>query len=496
MSPVELLESSFRPRMLVVGDVLLDRYLWGNVERISPEAPIPLLRVVKQEHRLGGAGSVASMLAALEVQIALAAVTGDDDDAGRLRQLAREQGIDTGLLLVDASRPTTVKQRVLGMVQSRHPQQLLRVDHEADQPLAPALEEQLLTAIEQHLPHCDSVLVSDYNKGVCGGDLVARLVAMARPRGVPVLADPVRGADYRRYAGCACITPNRFEAGEALGRTIRTPNEGLAAAEALLAFGVEAAIVTLDRDGMAWADRQGDRGLFPVRERQVYDITGAGDMALAMIGFGLAGKLTWPRIIELANAAGGLEVERLGVVPLTRGEILAELRRTTGAPAHRKLLAIEALAGELDLRRRRGQRIVMTNGCFDLLHPGHVHSLSAARSLGDCLVVGLNSDRSVAELKGAGRPLIDEQGRADLLAALECVDYVVVFDDASVAPLVERVRPDVLVKAAQYGPEEVVGHEIVRSYGGRVELVPMRGAYSTSRLIERVVNSCRREPSA
>jgi D-beta-D-heptose 7-phosphate kinase/D-beta-D-heptose 1-phosphate adenosyltransferase len=225
--------------------------------------------------------------------------------------------------------------------------------------------------------------------------------------------------------------------------------------------------------------------LFPVKARQVYDITGAGDAVLSALGFGLASGADWPAAIELANLAGGLEVQRLGVAPLSRRELLDELSHGGFATAG-KIVALEQLESQLRERRRVGQQIAMTNGCFDLLHPGHVASLQHARSHGDCLVVGLNSDRSARELKGEGHPIIDQQGRAEVLAAMGCVDYVVIFDDVSVAGLVERVAPDVLVKAAEYNPDQVVGHEIVEAYGGRIVLAPMKTSYSTTELIQRV----------
>lgn len=480
---VSLLRSPLRPRMLVFGDVILDRYLWGNVNRISPEAPIPLLRVVRQEDRLGGAGSVASMLSALDCRPVLAAVIGDDAEAALVAEMVQRLGIDAALQVVPG-RPTTVKQRFLGLAQTRHAQQMMRVDREEDGPVPPAQTEALLQSALAQLPGCQVAIISDYNKGACGGDVAPRLIEAAKRLGVRVIADPVPGADYRKYAGCACITPNRLEAGLALGTTIRSTAEGLDAARKLLDFGVEAAIVTLDRDGMAYASQCGAKGLFPVRARQVYDITGAGDMAISAIGFALAGGLDYPQILELANLAGGLEVERLGVTPLTRAELLAELQSGGGA-AEDKVVTLAELQQHLARRRQAGQRIVMTNGCFDLLHPGHVQSLAEARRLGDCLVVGLNSDRSVRALKGPTRPVIDEVGRAQMLAALTAVDYVIVFDDSSVAPLVEQLRPDVLAKAAQYRAEEVVGHEIVTSYGGQVALLGMHGNYSTTALVKK-----------
>lgn len=482
---IQLLTQTRRPKVLVLGDVMLDRYLWGDVDRISPEAPIPVLRVVESEERLGGAGSVVTLLGALGVDVLLGTVTADDPEGHSVRRLLDQHGVPEDCVLVDADRTTTVKERMLGRTQSRHPQQILRVDRETTRPIGEDLTEQLLNALRPYLSEVDIVLVSDYEKGVCADSLIAKLAEFARDASVPVLADPACGVDYDRYRGCTCVTPNRHEAGMALGRRITTPEDGVQAARDLLSFGFHAAVVTLDQDGIAWADASGRSRLFPVRPRQVYDITGAGDMVLVALGYGLAAGGDWPAAIELANLAGGLEVERLGVAPLGRSELVAEISHD-GSTAKEKILPIERLEEELRRRRRSGQRIAMTNGCFDLLHPGHVNSLDYARRQGDCLVVGLNSDRSVRELKGSGHPIIPERDRAEMLAALACVDYIVIFDDPSVEGLVRTVAPDVLVKSAEYAPEEVVGHQFVRQDGGTVVLAPVVGDYSTSRLIRTI----------
>ena len=490
-----LLQQDLRPRILLVGDVMLDRYLFGDVERISPEAPIPVLRIGKQEHRLGGAGSVASMAATLGARTTLAAVVGDDVEGRLVRELLDKIGIDTRYVLTVADRCTTVKERLLGRAQQRHPHQMMRVDREVDRPIEADQAEALLAGIARCINDVDLVLVSDYNKGVCKGEMIPRVVDLARAAGVPVIADPVKGADYRRYAGCACITPNRVEAATAASMTIATPQDGLEAARRLLQFGVDSAIVTLDRDGMAWADQSGAAQLVTARPRQVCDITGAGDMVLATLGYALAAGADAISAIEIANTAGGLEVERLGVVPLTRGEILAELGSGANATGH-KILPIDQVDVHVSRIRQAGQRIVMTNGCFDLLHPGHVACLQEARRHGDCLLVGLNGDRSVRELKGAGHPVVDQQGRAEMLAALACVDYVVIFDEASVAGLVERVLPDVLVKGGEYAVEEIVGHQAVTRRGGLVLPLVMKACYSTSALIEKIRNLPFRKRSA
>jgi D-beta-D-heptose 7-phosphate kinase/D-beta-D-heptose 1-phosphate adenosyltransferase len=480
-----LLERDLRPRVLLVGDVMLDRYVWGDVERISPEAPIPILRIGHQEHRLGGAGSVASMLATLGAQTILAAVVGRDEEGRQVCRLLENLEVNHRLVLPVADRPTTVKERLLGRAQQRYPHQMMRVDRETDAPIAAETAESILSGIARVIDEVDLVLLSDYNKGVCKGEMIPRLVRLARAAGVPVLADPVKDADYQRYAGCTCITPNRMEAGRAAGMRIGTPQEGIEAGRRLLAFGLESVVVTLDRDGMAWVDRSGREQWFPARARQVCDITGAGDMVLAVLGYLLAAGADATSAIEVANVAGGLEVERLGVVPLTRREILAEMSQVAVQP---KLLSLEQLDAALARARLAGRRIVMTNGCFDLLHPGHVASLLEARRQGDCLLVALNSDCSVREIKGPGRPLIDQQGRAAMLAALACVDFVVIFDEASVQGLVERVLPDVLVKADHYSLEQVVGHETVLGHGGRVVSAPTLPGYSTTELIDKIHN--------
>jgi len=484
---VDLLERSCRPKIVVVGDVILDRYLWGDVDRISPEAPIPLLRVSRQEDRLGGAGSVASMLGALEADVGLVCVLGDDQAGRRAGELIAAAGINAGTL-VSADRPTTIKERILGRAQHRHAQQIIRVDHEQTGPLEAELSAALLERVRGQLQGADLLVVSDYGKGICQGGLAARLVALGADADVPVVVDPVRGGDYARYAGCAAITPNRSEAALATGLEIDSPEQGLSAADKLRCLGIDAVLVTLDRDGIAWSHRDGRRGVEPARPRQVYDITGAGDMVVSVLGFALAAGLDFAEAVRLANLAGGLEVERLGVVPLKRRELVCELQATSRSKLY-KIVTLERLDARLDEARRSGRQVVLTNGCFDLLHPGHLATLEAARCEGDLLVVGLNSDRSIRALKGAERPIVDEQGRAEMLAALECVDHVVLFDEPSVEALVARVRPDVLVKAAQYCEDEVIGGDVVKRRGGRVALVPMKTTYSTSALVERILRT-------
>jgi len=490
---IELVQNLGQPRVLVVGDLMLDRYVWGDAERISQEAPVVLLRADRREERLGGASSVATMLRALGARVALAGVVGADIDGARIRQLVADLAIDPEGVIADPDRPTTVKERYIGRAQQRHPQQMIRVDYELRAAVTGPAEAQLSQVIAGQLRKADVVLVSDYDKGVCTPSVLAATIAGARARGLRVLADPIRGGDYRKYHGCSAVTPNRLEASLATGRAVGSGEQALAAAAQLQQqLDLEAAVVTLDKDGMALAHRDQRRRIFPTRPRQVYDITGAGDMVLAVLGMVLAAGADYEAAIQLANVAGGLEVEKIGVATVTRDELLRDLLRAGpaappgGSPGMEKVLGRDTLRHELDSRRRLGQRVAFTNGCFDVLHAGHVQYLYEARSQADLLVVGLNSDAGVRALKGPSRPVNPLDARAQVLAALQAVDYLTVFDEPTPLALIEALRPDVLVKGADYRKDQVVGADFVESYGGRVHLAPVRQGYSTSALLQKL----------
>ncbi len=489
---IDLVQNLGQPRVLVVGDLMLDRYVWGDAERISQEAPVILLHADKKEERLGGASSVATMLRALGARVSLAGVVGADLDGGRIRQLLTDLGIDHEGVITDPGRPSTVKERYIGRAQHRHPQQMIRVDYEVRTPLQAPVEEQLGQVVAHQMRKADVVLVSDYDKGVCTPQLMAATIAGARGRGLKTVADPIRDRDYRKYHGCSAVTPNRLEAGLAVGRTLPTTAQALEAGVQLQEqLDLEAAVITLDKDGMALAHRDGRRQVFPTRPRQVYDITGAGDMVLSVLGMALAAGADYDPAIRLANIAGGLEVEKIGVATVSRDEILRDLLRCGSpvggqGPAADKLLSREILRHELECRRRLGQRIAFTNGCFDVLHVGHVQYLQEARAQADVLVVGLNSDASVRSLKGSGRPVNPVEARVQVLAGLQAVDFLTVFDEATPLELIQAVRPDVLVKGADYQKEEVAGAAFVESYGGRVHLAPLREGFSSTRIIQRL----------
>ncbi len=483
---IELVQHLGQPHVLVVGDVMLDRYVWGDAERISQEAPVILLHADRREERLGGASSVATMLRALGARVALAGVVGKDADGGRIRQLLTELEIDHEGVVHDPGRPSTVKERYIGRAQHRHPQQMIRVDYETRQPVSTGIQNALCQAIEHQLRKADIVLISDYDKGVCTPATLMGTLTGTRQRGLRTIVDPIRGSDYGKYRGCSAMTPNRLEAGLATGRMLSNTDAALEAAGQLQEqLEMEAAIITLDKDGMAFVHRDGRRQLFPTRPRQVYDITGAGDMVMSVLGMALAAGADYDPAIRLANIAGGLEVEKIGVVTVTRDEMLRDLLRT-GPTGSQKILEPKGLRHELDSRRRLGQRVAFTNGCFDVLHAGHVQYLQEARAQADLLVVGLNSDASVQSLKGHGRPVHPQDARALVLAGLQAVDYLTFFDEPTPLALIEAVHPDVLVKGGDYHKDQVVGAALVESYGGRVHLAGLREGFSTTRILQKL----------
>jgi len=482
---IRRVETLGNPKIVVVGDLILDRYIWGLAERISQEAPVPLLRADHREHRLGGAASVATMLSALGAEVRLIGGVGNDVEATLVRRMLNEQGIEDRLVLALDDRPTTLKERYVGRAQDRHPQQMIRVDYETRDPIAAIVETQLHAELPAAVAWADLVLISDYDKGVCTPSLLQALVGAARAAGVKVVADPIRSNDYSRYRGVHCMTPNRLEAQLATGLNIGRPQDALAVGERLVEkLDMEAILITLDRDGMALVRSNGLAELIPTRPRQVYDITGAGDMVLAVVGLCLASGGDYDEAGALGNVAGGLEVEKFGVALLTREEILQDLVDHS-RPEGSKVLERDHVVAEVRRRRRIGQKITFTNGCFDLLHPGHLRLLSQAAALGDFLIVGLNSDASVRRLKGPSRPVNPASIRAEVLSALEAVDAVTIFEEDTPLSLISLIGPDVLVKGGDYHPDEVVGRAEVESAGGKVVLVPLVEGHSTTGLIRR-----------
>ena len=483
----QLVEAFGGQRVLLVGDLILDRYIYGDAERISPEAPVPVLRIVEQREAVGGSANVASCLRALGCEVYCCGTVGADGHGQQLVKLLAELGVDTEAVLELPDRPTTTKTRMVGLAQHRHRQQLLRVDEEDVHPLSAELSSRLAQAACKLVERVTVICLEDYDKGVLSDALVQAVISTARKQGKTVLVDPARLRDYSRYRGADVLTPNRAELALATGRELAEVAAVGEAGQALLAqIDSQALVATVDREGAVLVRRGQPWVHVPTTPRSVYDNTGAGDAVLAMLAAALAADADLVNATELANVAGGLEVERFGCVPISRQEVLAELR-LAGRRQNGKLRSLAELTAELNLRRDRGETIGFTNGCFDLLHAGHVAYLQRARQEASLLVVGLNSDASVRKLeKGGDRPLNRFEHRASVLGALECLDYVVGFDADTPAELIRAVRPDVLIKGADWEGKGVVGQDFVESYGGRVVLVPLVEGVSTTALCERI----------
>lgn len=487
---IELVERFTHSRVVLVGDFMLDRYLWGNAERLSPEAPVPVLHFQREEFRLGGAGGVAANLSVLGARVKAFGVLGDDAMGQTLRSmLEKDHSADTAGLLSVASRPTICKTRLVGLAQHRHPQQMLRIDFEDPSQLEREFQVKIVAAINAALPDADMLCIEDYNKGTLTPEVCRVVIAAARQRGVPVLIDPANLSDYSQYANATCLKLNRVETERATGLPVETQEQFDAAATWLIdRLQLDSVVITLDKRGAYLATQNGERRWLQTRARQVYDVTGAGDMVLATLAVARAAGASWPDAVALANVAGGLEVEKFGSVPIRPEEIIAELmneaRQSLG-----KRRTLEQLLPELQRHRASGKRIVFTNGCFDLIHLGHVQYFRFAKDQGDLLVVGVNTDASIQRLKGPKRPIIQHEDRVSVLEELESIDYLVSFDDDTPLRLIQQVRPDVLVKGADYKKEQVVGWDVVEAYGGQVALAPLIDGRSTSAVIQRILQA-------
>jgi D-beta-D-heptose 7-phosphate kinase/D-beta-D-heptose 1-phosphate adenosyltransferase len=469
-------------KILVVGDLMLDQYLFGDSERISPEAPIPVVGVVREESRLGGAANVANNLISLGCRVGVAAVVGDDVAGAQLQQLFEERGIAASGVFSARERMTTIKTRVLSAGQ-----QMLRIDREDAQPLSVALEKALFERVAREIETSDAVILSDYLKGVLTETLLARIIALCRERQCPVVIDPKR-SDWSVYRGATVLTPNLKE----LQRAVAAPAKVAELEEAICAAQLQVPdsvlLVTLGKDGMRLVG-QGQDVHIHAEAKEVFDVSGAGDTVTALLAAGLACGYSLTQAAELANTAAGIVVGKVGTATVECDELrLSALNRNRRqADFSGKLFCRDELALLLDSLRKKGMTIVFTNGCFDLLHAGHVKYLQQARGLGDLLVLGLNSDTSVRRLKGEKRPLLSQDERAQLLSALDCVDFLCLFDEDTPYELIRTLHPQILVKGGDYADKEVVGSDLVVADGGSVELIEFVPGRSTSLIIDDIL---------
>ena len=463
-------------RLLVVGDVMLDKYIWGEVGRISPEAPVPVVRATHQSEQPGGAANVAMNVARLGAQTVLVGFTGDDENEKLLVASLRANRI-APVLVVCEDFPTITKQRILGGLQ-----QMLRLDNEKLGVRPQADYDRLLSAVMEQLPGCHAVVLSDYAKGALTPEVCQAVIEAARRRDIPVLVDP-KSADFTRYRGATTICPNLGELSKAMEMDARDLTALLDAAEALVPeYDLEFLTATLSEKGIALV-RPGNRFIAPAVARQVFDVSGAGDTVIAVLALCLASGLKPETAVGLANVAAGIVVGKVGTVPVEKHELLAALAPEIALHAEDKVLERRELVQRVALWKANSERVVFTNGCFDLLHIGHITVLEQARRFGDRLIVAINSDASVRGLKGSSRPIVGENDRARVLAALAAVDAVVVFGEPTPLELIVATRPDVIVKGGDYDPSTVVGASEVLSWGGQVKIVPTVEGFSTTGLI-------------
>jgi len=474
----ESLINKLRPApILVAGDVMVDEYILGDVERISPESPVPVLVTRDRFRRLGGAGNVVRNLITMGGKVALVATVGRDTAGDWFKRHCEEMSVEAFWIKDDPNRPTTLKTRVVA-----RNQQIVRIDEEHVADISPEIEAAAIHDIATVMPQVQAVIISDYGKGFLTPRLLKALLIEATSHAIPVLVDP-KGMDYTKYRGATYITPNLREASTAAGIEIRNRESLVEAGQILLdQSGAQGIIITRGKDGSTLITKKKTQD-FPVRTVEIVDVTGAGDTVIAALALAIASDFTVEDAISLANLAASLVVARFGAAAVTVEEMARSLR---GDHDRNKVIGLNDIASVIKNHRLRGHKVVFTNGCFDLFHAGHLEILRQASSLGNVLVVGINSDKSVARIKGPGRPIVGQNHRTELVCGLDFVDYVVVFDEDTPLNLIGEVRPDILVKGEDWKGKKVVGEEIVRSRGGSVEFVRLLPGVSTSELIRKI----------
>lgn len=468
-------------KVLVLGDLMLDRYITGDVERISPEAPVPVLKVREEIETPGGAANVAVNIKALGAQVALIGVTGKDTQGDELTLEMKLSGISSSGVMRDSSLNTTVKTRLMASNQ-----QIARVDYESEGPISAKAENALIAKIEKAVAGNtpDAIIISDYAKGTLTNKVLSYALKLARKKGILTVVDP-KGQDFTKYRGADVITPNKSETEAASGIKITNIQTLSAAVKSILKqTGAGCVLITRGREGITYCRKGGRPSTVKSIAKEVYDVTGAGDTVVSAFTLAFAASGALAQSTQIANAAAGISVGRLGASQVETGELIEHFINPGGPES--KIHSPEQLKKKLASHRSKGERVVFTNGCFDLFHTGHLKLLSAAARQGDVLVVAINTDSSVKKLKGSGRPFVSESDRLKLLSALDCVSYITVFSEQTPLNLIKKLKPDVLVKGGDYKAGDVVGGKFVESLGGSVKIIPLVKGISTTTLAGKI----------
>ena len=466
--------------LLVVGDLMIDEYVWGEVDRISPEAPVQVVSVRNEEYMLGGSGNVVNNLVALGAKVSVIGVTGADSGKKLLLSKLESLGVNCQGIVQEKSRPTTKKTRII----ADH-QQVLRIDRETKKEITSSTFKTVTRLAEKIIPNVDLVLISDYGKGLITHALIADLVKIAKHYDKLTIADP-KGLDFTKYSGVSLLTPNSREASLAAGVEISDEKRIVVTGKIIIEkSGIDKLLITCGKDGMVLFEPDSEPYKIGTKAREVYDVSGAGDTVMAVLGLGIAAGMTIRDATALANTAAGIVVGKVGTATVNKEELSQAIDQISEKSASKckSLIEISQICRRLQKDHRR---IVLTNGCFDLLHVGHIQLFSASKALGDVLIVAIDDDASVKLLKGPGRPVIGVSERVRILSALDSVDYVVVFATDDLDKLMRSIRPDILTKGIDYESTEILGREFVESYGGRIERIPISDEISATQIIANI----------
>ena len=469
-------------RIAVIGDLMVDRYVFGDVSRISPEAPVPVNRVKQMKEVLGGAANVAANLANLDVHVYIGGVAGNDTHGDLLQDLLDSDGIDNSGVVISRDRSTITKMRILG-----DRQQMMRLDFETVRDVEQQEEEELISWLDSLCQKgLDGIVISDYGKGVCKDSILEKIFNLANCYKIPTIVDP-KGSQWEKYNGATYITPNVKELSERVGYSITNDDDKIvtAAKEVLATNNIQYIIATRSEKGISVIARDGRIWHNPATQQDVFDVSGAGDTVVATMICSIAANLSMRTALHVANGAAGIVVSKVGTYPIHRQELIELwMSLQEGKYIEKSLYSWEEMKNLVQQWQNQGDIVVFTNGCFDILHRGHITYLQEAAQLGDRLIIGLNSDASVRRLKGETRPLVEEEDRAYLLSALGCVDGVVLFDEDTPSQLLETIRPNILVKGGDYKVDEVIGREFVDS----VQILPFKDGYSTTNVVNKIAN--------